>query len=248
MGIIRDSFVIFKNWAESINALPEEYQLETYKALVDFGLTGERPQGLSPIANAMIISFSTGMENNILRYNASVENGKKGGRPKKSQVQEEIENLEKPSETQENLEKPSNNLDESKTNLDKPNHNLNVNDNVNVNVFSQSINNLNNLSMRACVREELVEKYKEYYSYWGFGEDKVVFEEVLDVLSKAICQAEMEEGLVFDREPYKKEHFDSLTAEELHKIVFYVINTPNIENRELYILGALINRAREAKQ
>jgi len=106
----------------------------------------------------MIISFSTGMENNILRYNASVENGKKGGRPKKSQVQEEIENLEKPSETQENLEKPSNNLDESKTNLDKPNHNLNVNDNVNVNVFSQSINNLNNLSMRACVREELVEK------------------------------------------------------------------------------------------
>jgi len=53
---------------------------------------------------------------------------------------------------------------------------------------------------------------------------------------------------VFDREPYKKEHFDSLTAEELHKIVFYVINTPNIENRELYILGALINRAREAKQ
>ena len=38
MGIIRDSFVIFKNWAEAINALPEENQLETYKALVSYGL------------------------------------------------------------------------------------------------------------------------------------------------------------------------------------------------------------------
>ena len=244
MGIIRDSFVIFKDWAEAINALPEENQLETYKALVDFGLTGEKPKGLAPVVNALLISFSTGMKNNILRYKASVENGKKGGRPKK---QEEIENLEKPNKTQENLEKPSNNLVITQQNLDKPKANLNVNDNVNVNVFSQSIN-INNQSMRARVREGLVDKFKEYYSYWGFGEDKVVFEEVLDVLTDAICKAQSEAGLEFKREKIAAEYFDSLDAEELHKVVFYVINTPDIENRELYILGALINRAGEAKQ
>ena len=36
MGIIRDSFVVFKNWADAINAMPEEYQLETYILSIDF--------------------------------------------------------------------------------------------------------------------------------------------------------------------------------------------------------------------
>ncbi len=124
MGIIRDSFVMFKNWSDAINALPEEYQLECYKAVVSFGINGVMPEGLSPVATAMLISFSKGMENNIARYNASVENGKKGGRPPKN------ENLEKPRETQENLDEPS----KENKNLDKPNHNLNVNVNDNVNV------------------------------------------------------------------------------------------------------------------
>ena len=129
MGLIRDSFVIFKNWAEAINSLPEEYQLETYKGLVEYGLNGSIPENLSPIANAMLISFSSGMKNNILRYKASVENGKKGGRPK---------NPEKPNETQENPEKPNNNPEkpnEENKNLDEPNPNPYVN--VNVNDISQ---------------------------------------------------------------------------------------------------------------
>ena len=83
MGIIRDSFIIFKNWAEAINALPEENQLETYKALIEYGLHGQMPQDISPVSKAMLISFSVGMENSIAKYNASVENGKLGGRPPK---------------------------------------------------------------------------------------------------------------------------------------------------------------------
>ena len=120
MKTLRDSFVIFKNWSEAINALPEEYQLETYKALVSYGLNGSIPEGLSPIANAMLISFSTGLENSIQRYNASVENGKKGGRPKKDnekpendseKLKNEYEKLNKDSEKPENEEE---NLSESK--------------------------------------------------------------------------------------------------------------------------------------
>ena len=127
MGIIRDSFVMFKNWAEAIEALPEEYQLETYKAVVSYGLNGEIPQNLSAVSKAMLISFSKGMENSILRYNASVENGKKGGRPKKANLDITEDNQ---TITKENLEKPS----ETQDNLDKPSHNLNVNVNVNDNV------------------------------------------------------------------------------------------------------------------
>lgn len=117
--MIRDSFVVLKTWGEAIKALPQEYRLECYEALFQYGLTGEIPEGISPIANALLISFSRGMENSIARYHASVENGKKGGRPKK-EPSPEIKNLEKPRKTQENLE--------------EPNQNLNVNENVNVNV------------------------------------------------------------------------------------------------------------------
>lgn len=138
MGIIRDSFVMFKNWTDAINALPEEYQLETYKAVVAYGINGEIPQNLSPIANAMLISFSKGMENSIARYNASVENGKKGGRPPKNENPAEEnktqENLEKPNLTQENQEQPSNNLN--------VNDNVNVGVNGNVNVNENKKNNL----------------------------------------------------------------------------------------------------------
>jgi preprotein translocase subunit SecD len=139
MGIIRDSFVILKNWAAAIEELPEEYQLETYKALMSYGLTGQMPENLSAIARAMLVSFSVSMENNISRYNASVENGKKGGRPKKEEPKNDTFEAEKDTETQEtkrNLEKPR----KTYNNLEEPNPNLNVNDNdnVNVNVFKVS--------------------------------------------------------------------------------------------------------------
>lgn len=124
MGIIRDSFVIFKNWVDAINSLPNKYQLECYKALVEYGMSGEMPEHISPTAKALLISFSVGMENNVRRYVASVENGKKGGRPPKNKPNE---NLEKPKITQ---QYPN----ETNTNQHEPTHNLNDNDNVNVNV------------------------------------------------------------------------------------------------------------------
>lgn len=134
MGIIRDSFIIFKNWAEAINALPEENQLETYKALIEYGLHGQMPQDISPVSKAMLISFSVGMENSIAKYNASVENGKLGGRPPKDKnLNKPNENLDKPNKTQENLDEPN------------PNLNVNVNDNVYVNV-NDNVNNINNIT------------------------------------------------------------------------------------------------------
>lgn len=85
MAMQRESYVIFDNWTEAINKLPEEFQLETYKALMQFARSGEMPDAVSAVTSAMLTSFSVGMENAIARYAASVENGKKGGRPQKTQ-------------------------------------------------------------------------------------------------------------------------------------------------------------------
>ncbi len=116
---MKDSFVFYASFYEAISNLPGDTQLEVYNAICKYALLGEPPE-LSPIAKAMFTVMRPVMDAASARYEASVANGKKGGRPKK-------ENLEKPSENLKgletgNLEKPS------------PNLNVNVNDNDNVNV------------------------------------------------------------------------------------------------------------------
>ena len=107
----KDGFIFYKSFYDSINALDESMQLEVYKALAEYGLTGEMGDDLSPIAKALLTAMIPTIDNANKRYVASVENGKKGGRPKKNKevVQEIKENLEKPKQ---NLNKPSRNLKE----------------------------------------------------------------------------------------------------------------------------------------
>ena len=135
---MRDSFVFYASFYEAISNLPGETQLEVYNAVCKYALLGELPE-LSPVAKAMVSVMRPVMDAASARYEASVANGKKGGRPKK-------ENLEKPSNNLKgletgNLEKPSNNLND--------NVNVNVNDNVNDNVKVNVNDNDNVTEIRA---------------------------------------------------------------------------------------------------
>ena len=77
----RQNFVFFKNWVETINTLPEEYQLETYKSLCEYGLSGVMPSEVSAVVKAILQSFSVAMDNAISRHKVLIENAKKGGNP-----------------------------------------------------------------------------------------------------------------------------------------------------------------------
>lgn len=107
---MRESFVFYKSFYDAIKQIPEEYQLELYNAILQYSLEGIEPSNLSNIASAMFTLIKPNIDNAQKRYETSVNNGKKGGRPKK--------------------EKPNKNLNETQ---EKPNENLNVNDNVNDN-------------------------------------------------------------------------------------------------------------------
>ena len=111
----KDGFIFYKSFYDSINALDESMQLEVYKALAEYGLTGEMRDDLSPITKALLTAMMPTIDNANKRYVASVENGKKGGRPKK--------NKEVVQEIKENLEEPSHNLEKPKQNLKEPNPN-----------------------------------------------------------------------------------------------------------------------------
>lgn len=262
MGIIRDSFVMFKNWAEAIEALPEEYQLECFKAVSKYGLTGEIPEGLSPIAKALLISFSIGMENNIARYHASVENGKKGGRPKKKNLEKPKETCENPNEFNKNLEKPK----KTQVNLDEPNPNLNVNvnvnDNVNViklvhkknkNIFSE----YNSARTRERVKERTAEERQPYINFYkeffdlAYDKWQDTGLEIIDTIIEAKEQSMSEERLTFKQKKYDLKTLSELLAcidvERFRKIVTQLVFNEDIKNRPIYILGCLITAALEVK-
>lgn len=100
----KTSFVFYKTYYDAIKELDTDSQVQMYDAIMQYALYGneiELDNHLRPI----FVLIKVGLDNASRRYEASVNNGKKGGRPKK--------------ETQENLTKPK--------------LNLNVNDNVNDN-------------------------------------------------------------------------------------------------------------------
>lgn len=78
----KESFIFYKSFYEAIKKIPEEYQLELYNAVLSYCFEGIEPENLSGIAEAMFILMKPNIDSAEKRYNASVENGRKGGAPK----------------------------------------------------------------------------------------------------------------------------------------------------------------------
>lgn len=117
---MKESVVFYKSFYDAIKTIPQEYQLELYNAIFMYAFEGVEPTELSPVANVVFTLAKPNIDSAQKRYAASVENGKKGGRPKKNNQ----------TETQ---EKPNNNLNKTQHKPNsKPTDNLNANVNANV--------------------------------------------------------------------------------------------------------------------
>lgn len=117
----KESFIFYRSFYEAIKTMPDDdEQAKAYKYIFEYVFEGKEPNERD-FATAMFCMVKVNIDNANKRYLASVENGKKGGRPPKNK----------------NLEKPNNNLDithkEPKQNLNN-NDNYNVNDNYNDNL------------------------------------------------------------------------------------------------------------------
>ena len=114
---MRESFIFYKSFYESIKELDLQTQSEIYNAIMEF-IFNENETKLSGVAKSIFTLIKPQLEANNKRY----ENGKKGGRPK-TKI------------------KPKQNQNKTKT---KPNvnenENVNVNVNDNVNVFKERKN------------------------------------------------------------------------------------------------------------
>ena len=96
---IEMGFVILPTYYEAIRQLPDGERLMIYDALMAYGLDGVLPDGLPPMLNIIFTLIKPNIDSSIRRYRASVENGRKGGRPARSNKNPD-ETQRKPSKTQ----------------------------------------------------------------------------------------------------------------------------------------------------
>jgi len=81
----RNGFIFLKTFDESINDLEEDDKCIMYKAIIHYGLYGVEPDLQKGYLKSIWKLITSTIDVTSKKYDASVENGKKGGRPKKTQ-------------------------------------------------------------------------------------------------------------------------------------------------------------------
>lgn len=79
---MKDSFVFYRSFYESIKSLDKDLQIEIITAICEYSLN-EIEMELSPVANAIFRLIKPNIDNATKRYKEAVENGKRGGKPSK---------------------------------------------------------------------------------------------------------------------------------------------------------------------
>ena len=81
---MRDSVVLCRSYYEAISKMPRKYRLEAYEVLCGYAFDGVIPETMSDRVDSLFTLMKPTVDSAARRYRAAVENGKKGGRPKKS--------------------------------------------------------------------------------------------------------------------------------------------------------------------
>lgn len=133
----RNGFVFLKAFKEAIEDLDKEDRCFMLEAITDYGLYGVEPEITKGYLKGIWKLMSSTIDVTSKKYDASVENGKKGGRPKKPN-NNLIETQQEPNNNQ------TETLKENKIELNKIELKLNENKN----------------KIEENKKEELPEKYK----------------------------------------------------------------------------------------
>lgn len=115
---MRSGFVFYRSWLEAVKNLPREMQGEVLTAIIEYGLDGVTTGSLKPITSAMLAMVKPQIDAN----NKRMENGLKGGRPRKSATNEEPRDnhVSTESKSKETKPKPNKNQTETKQNQSEP--------------------------------------------------------------------------------------------------------------------------------
>jgi len=102
---MKNSFILFAEYEEKLAMLSDEQFGRLMRAIFQRETTGKVSIELDAMSQMALGFISGDLDRARRKYESSIENGKKGGRPRKS------ESKENPDKTQENLKEPEANLD-----------------------------------------------------------------------------------------------------------------------------------------
>lgn len=106
---MKESFVLFTKYYEYAELLTDEQAGVLLKAILRYEADMELPE-MDAITKITFLSIKSQLDATDRRYEASVENGKKGGRPKKEENKKPKKTQTKPNQ---NLKKPNHNPTET---------------------------------------------------------------------------------------------------------------------------------------
>ena len=86
-----DGVVILPSFYEAIKELPDTERLSAYDAIIRYGLYGEVID-MSPVVKPVFTLIKPVIDSSQRRYQAAKANGRKGGRPRKNQSENQFIN------------------------------------------------------------------------------------------------------------------------------------------------------------
>ena len=241
---MKESVVFYKSFYDAIEELPNKYRAEVYAAVCRYSFYGEIPE-LSGVAKALFIVMRANIDASEKRYTAAVENGKKGGRPKKDS--------EKPEETEENPIETENKPNQNPTETEaEPNQNLNDNENVTVTVtenvtvdVTDASDATENSAPVEAQKHDLPEEKKEE------AEEETKQQEEKPVEALPLLNGKEYPVFPSDVEKWKKSYPNVDIEAELRRIKYWLNANPKKKKAPMdiqrFITGWLSNELKEQK-
>lgn len=257
---MRNSFIFYSSYYDAISELPEDEQGLIYKAIIDYAIAKKEPHNLTPACRMCFKLIKPTIDAALSRYDASVENGKKGGAPKgNSNAQKQPKN-----NLETTQEQPRNNLETSeiqaKNNLDID-IDMDVDKDLDKDIDFELVNkNKFNIEFQeTCARvrertqkerEPYLKFYSDYFYEWLVDPWKSIGYEVVDTMIEAHEQATVF-GLKFDHKIITGKEFvkiiSNVDVEQFRSIVTQIRFNEDIKNRPYYILGCIMFAASDKK-
>lgn len=135
---VRKSSVFYETWYEAISRLSKKEQLKAYKYILEYSFYHIEPEDDKSLSYTIFIMAQPSIDSAQGKYDKSVENGKKGGRPPVANEEfvEKVLQGRKEGKTQKEVAAENGVSIRTIQRIERAtrqNHNVNDNDNVNVN-------------------------------------------------------------------------------------------------------------------
>lgn len=257
---MRNSFIFYSSYYDAISELPDDEQGLIYKTIVDYAIAKKAPQNLTPACRMCFKLIKPTIDAALSRYDASVENGKKGGAPKgNSNAQKQPRN-----NLETTQEQPRNNLETSEI---QAKNNLNIDMDMDIDkdkdidfeLVNKNKFNFNIEFQETCARvrertkkerEPYLKFYSDYFCNWLVDPWKSIGYEIVDTMIEAHEQANIF-GLKFDHRTIAGKEFikiiTNVDVEQFRSIATQIRFNKDIKNRPYYILGCIVSAARDKR-